>query len=383
MKQYVYIIMLWLIIAGCISPVKVKAESMEDKSVADQSIKDIDFSEIQAVIDETLGEQNRFSFRDYVIGLYNGTESFSFSAIFKHIVNQIKEEISEKQTILITILSIGFVAAVFSNLSGIFGNEQISEVGFYITYLLLFTVLMGAFSSAVLIAEQTITIILSFMKVLVPAFFLAIAFTSGASTSLIFYEASLISIQLVDTVLIRFAIPIINIYCILTLANYMTKEDMLSKLIETLELVIKWGLKTVFAFVIGFHSIQGLIAPVADSIKKSILLKAANSIPGAGGLVSSAAQTVYGTGLLVKNAIGAAGLVVIVILVALPIIKLTIYTMLYRVSAALIQPISDKRLLECLCGVSRAIGFLLYVVLIGAILFFVSIGIITIVTTST
>jgi stage III sporulation protein AE len=165
------------------------------------------------------------------------------------------------------------------------------------------------------------------------------------------------------------------------MANNLSKEDMLSKFTELLETIINWGLKTLLGVVIGFNTVQGLITPVSDKIKKSMVLKAAESIPGVGDIFSGAAESVIGAGILLKNAIGVAGVVVIVSLCTVPVIKLAVMTLIYKVSSAAVQPISDKRMLKCISASADACLLLLQTVLVGAILFVITITIVAATTT--
>jgi stage III sporulation protein AE len=133
--------------------------------------------------------------------------------------------------------------------------------------------------------------------------------------------------------------------------------------------------------VVGFNAIQGLILPVADNIKKSALFKLAGAIPGVGDVLGSVTESVFGAGVLLKNAIGVAGVIVIIVICALPIIKLAVTTLIYRVSSAAVQPISDKRMLNCVTASADAAALLLQTVLVGAVLFLLTITIIAATTT--
>ena len=90
------------------------------------------------------------------------------------------------------------------------------------------------------------------------------------------------------------------------------------------------------------------------------------------------AETVIGAGMLLKNAIGVAGLVVIIIICAVPIIQLIVVTLIYKFSGAALQPISDKRIIECISASAKSAEMLLQCVIVGAILFLLSITIVAI-----
>lgn len=336
----------------------------------------IDYSDIQEVIDEVLDQGDNISFQDYVEKLIAGKEPFSFSGIASNIKKGIKQEIGGNTNALGRLIFIGLIAAIFTNLSMAFKNNQVSETGFYITYLLLFGILIGSFISASTLAAAALSAVLDFMKALVPAYFLSVGFTTGTGTSMVFYEAALMLITLVDLLLIKFVIPLINIYLLIMLVNNLSKEDMLSKLASLLLTIINWLLKSLLAAVIGFHTIQGLIIPVVDRLKRSVFLKASEAIPGIGNALGSVTETVLGAGVLLKNAIGVAGLVIIIVICSVPLIKLLIITLIYKCGGAALQPISDKRILDCIGASAKSAGMLLQTVFVGAVLFLLTITIV-------
>lgn len=353
-----------------------KVYAMEEAGNVDY-YNDFDYEQIQSVIEDIMPGQDEIDFESYVSGLISGEKEISPSVIMNDLKNTVITQFRSDVGSILRLLSVVIIAALFTNFSNIFHNNQVSETSFYITYILLFSLITSSFITVTSLAGNTLSKLLDFMKALVPTYFLSIAFCSGSKTSLIFYEATLIIITAVDFLLIKLIIPCINIYLILTLANNISKEDHLSKLTDLMEVVIKWSLKTLLAAVIGFNAIQGMIVPAVDSMKKSFLLRASGSLPGIGDALESVTKTIYGAGVLVKNAIGVTGLVVILIIVAVPLIKLTVYAIVYRMGVAVIQPITDKRILNCMNGVSEATGLLLYTVFIGAVLFFITIAIIT------
>jgi stage III sporulation protein AE len=259
-----------------------------------------------------------------------------------------------------------------------FKNNQVSDTGYYVTYLLLFGLLISAFISTSLIATNVIGQILDFMKALVPSYFMSVAFCSGSMSSFVFYKAALIIISLVDFIIIKLVIPLINFYLIIMLANNLSKEDMLSRLAGLIESVIKWVLRSLLAAVIGYQAIQGLIVPVADQVKRSAIFKASSALPGVGNAIESVAETVIGAGVLLKNAIGVAGLVVVITICIVPIVQLIVITLIYKLSSAALQPISDKRIIECVSASAKSVEMLLQCVIVGAILFLLSITIVAI-----
>ncbi len=345
------------------------------KAYASEGI-DVDYTDIENVLGDIL-QNDSFSFKQYVTDLITGKESFSLKSILNTIKNSVLNELQNSKKVIFQIIAIGIIAAVFTNFSNIFTNNQIAETGFFITYLLLFTILTSSFISMSHMAANTISSVINFMNALIPTYFLAIAFSAGARTSLVYYELTIIIITVANMLLLKIVIPLINMHMIISVSNNLSKEPLLTKLADFIKLIIEWSLKALLTFVIGFNTIQGLIVPIADGLKGTAINKVASLIPGAGDAYNTVTKTILGSGALVKNAMGVAGLVAIIIICAAPVLKIIVFIIIYEISASLIQPISDKRLINCINAASESGKLLLKLVFIGSLLFIITIAIIS------
>lgn len=340
-----------------------------------------DYNEIQNVIDDLFKGNNKFDFGKIVSELIRGENDLSFNQIIISVKDKVMGEIKGNIKNFTAIIAIALIAAIFTNVSQAFKNNQVSDTGFYVTYLLLFAVLATSFITVSNIASNTIGSILDFMKVLVPTYIMALAFSTGSATSYVYYQSTLFLITFVDLILLKIIIPMINIQFIISIANNLSKEDMLSKLSELLEDGVSWLLKALLALVVALNTANGLLTPVADKLKKNGILKVAKAIPGVGEVIGGVAESVVSAGVLLKNAVGLAGVVVIIVVCAVPLLKLGVTALIYKTSVAVVQPISDKRLINCISVAANACVLLLNTVIVGLVLFVITITIIAVSTT--
>ena len=353
--------------------------TQEAQSILNSAIDDeqVNYTEIQEVIDHVMEGNDTFSFESFVKELVSSGNAFSIENILATIKKGFVSEFNGNLSSLAKIIAIAIVAAIFTNFATVFMDNQVAETGFYITYILLLCTLVASFRTASLLVDSTVENTLDFMKVLIPTYFMTVAMSTGSVTSVLFYEFTLVLITLVNIILLKLVLPAINVYLIIMLTNNLSKDDKLSKFAETIATAVRWLLKTLIALVIGFNAIQALIAPFADQFKRSILVKAGSALPGIGNLLSGVTEMVLGAGMLLKNSIGVAGVVVLLLICMMPIIKLVVYYFLYKFGEAIVQPISDKRILNCIGACSEAISLLLQTLLVCAILFVVTLTIVT------
>lgn len=330
----------------------------------------LDFDNLDKTISKGT-ESDVFSFGDYVKSVIKGNQKLTFRSISQVILNSLFGELKGSISILTKLSAIAVISAVFTNFSHTFKNSQVAESGYFVTYLLMIGILMASYMTAATLTKEVMQHLLDFMKVMVPAYSMSIVFCAGSGTSVVFYEAVMILITLVDSMLLKMILPMIHLYMMTMLANYLTQEEFLSKLGELIKMLVSWALKTMLALVIGIGTIQSLIAPAVDHVKSTTVMKWAAAIPGIGGLLSGVTETVLGAGTLLKNAVGVAGVISVIVICAVPLIKLAVYVLLYHAGAALIQPVADKRVLASINSCAEASMMLLKLVFVGGVLFLI------------
>ena len=101
--------------------------------------------------------------------------------------------------------------------------------------------------------------------------------------------------------------------------------------------------------------LQGLLAPAIDTVKRSAVNRTVEAIPWIGDVTGGVAEVALGSAVLIKNGIGAAGMVIAVMVCAVPVIRLVLLAFIYKFVAAMVQPVSDKRITACIGGVSEGI----------------------------
>ena len=176
--------------------------------------------------------------------------------------------------------------------------------------------------------------------------------------------------------IIRFLMPVIHIYIMIRVLGNLTEEDFLSESAELLHKVVTWLLKTLLACVIGVNVVQGLLAPAIDTLRRSALTRTAEALPWVGNAMGGAAEIFLGTAVLIKNGIGMAGAVIAVLICLGPIVQMALMALMYKAAAALVQPVSDKRITACISGVSEGYELMVRVIFTVGLLFLLTIAVV-------
>lgn len=338
-------------------------------------LSEYDFTSLQQVMDEIF-QKKELDFGGMVRELLKGNTELSLKMLLSDLWRALTGEITAGRKAMALTLGIGIMAAIFYHISLAFENRQIADTGYFITYLAFLSVTVMSFSNACSIVEELLYQLELFMKALIPAFFLAVSAASGSVGALGFYKVMLIIVSMADSLLLKLILPVIKLSTVLMLVNYITKEELLSRLAKLFQTVVSWSLKGMLSLVIGMNAMQGMILPTVDDMKLSVLQKTISILPGIGNSAEAVAGLMAQSGELIKDGIGTAAFLVIAAITLIPIVKLGILILMYQVTCAMLQPVSDKRMVKALGAICEGSRLLLQLAATAGILYMVTIAVV-------
>lgn len=342
-------------------------------------LDEFDFRQIDQLSGETeLGEKVRF--RDLTEMLISGNTKELGERFLEFFSGQVFSVFQKGRKNLARLLLITVAAAFFSNFTSIFQNRQTAEAGFYILYLVVIAICLEAYQSMNLYAEEKTGELVQLMQVFCPSFFLAVAFTGKSSSALMFYNTILFLIYLVELLVLHFLLPAVKIYGMVRVLSCLTGEDLFSEFAELLEKCIQWSLKSMIAAVSGISLIRGFLNPAIDSLKMTAAGRTLEAVPWIGDVAGGTMDVALGVAVLLKNGIGVAGMIFIAVLALIPLVEFLILAFLYQLVAALVQPVSDRRITTCISGVSSGYQLMVKVIASTTLLFVLSIALVVAVT---
>lgn len=364
------VLVLAIIITICI-PVK----KCYGKTDVDSLVDGYDYSDI----DNTANDYTDYhiDFKEMIENIIGNNGDF-FTV--KNYINSISSMIKANENAVIQIVIMGLLSALLKTISIGSYTKQINETSQMILSIALILVLTAVFSGAVITATDVLKAMVHFYEAVCPVFFPAVVMVGGNISAAAYYEIVMMMIGVINVVFKNILIKLNGIYMLLGIADSITEDSHYSKACELIEGVIKYVTKTALVVFLGLNGIKGMIAPYLDSEKNNILYRSLSVIPGVGNTALAVSKTMLGAGAIVKNSIGVAAIIVIVILSAMPVIKLVVLVVLYKAIAAFIEPVADKGIVSAVNLCSRTIGNLLQIILVTIALLIMTIGIICVTT---
>lgn len=340
----------------------------------EEILKDLDFSEIEKQMEEV---PSALDFSDLVHRLVeSGVDGFDAGEICTYIGDLFFYEIAEAKPLFLQLFSLGLLFALFGKMI-LTKPGYVSEIGFFVGYMGIVLLLLQSFTLISDVVTKGMDRLVSFMTAFVPVYAATLFLSGNTMSAGVFYEMTFGLIYLLELGMKFIFLPGIHIFVLLLLMDHLFEETKLEKLAQLLEDGIRLALKGGLAAVLGIGVVQSLIAPAKDRLSTSGLYHGLSAVPGVGNTFGSAAEVLLGCGILIKNSVGTAALVILLVIGATPLLKAFCFTVMYRLSAALLAPVSDARIASCVQAAARGCTLFLRLQLDALLLFFITISMIS------
>ena len=279
--------------------------------------------------------------------------------IFPLLGNEIKDALKVMGSILIIVL----IHSVFKSISDNLNNKSVSQITYYVQYILIATVIMTNFSSIISMTKEAVGNMISFIQLLFPLLMtLMLASGSVVSVNLI-QPIILFIINLISNIFQSIIIPIVLVGTALAIVSKISDKIQIDKLSKFVKSSAVWVIGILLTIFVGVLSVEGTLGSSVDGITAKTAKAAVSSfIPVVGKVLGDAVDTVIGCSVILKNAIGIVGVIIVIAICITPILKLAVITIIYHLTAAICEPIADSKIVSLISQMADTFKILLAIV---------------------
>lgn len=273
--------------------------------------------------------------------------------------------------LLLRMAAFAVLTGLLTRLEGAFAREETAKLCRKVVFLAACVPLMVDFMGMVRMGAACVSGIEKAADLILPTM-LVLTTATGANSTTAFLQPLLLSSGNLLYILVKdIVLPLVGLAAILTAVNTLTEERRFSSLLKTLQTICHWALGCSFAAYLGLLSIGGIAAGTVDTVAvRTAKYTVDNLVPVMGGLFKDAVETLVGCSAVVKNAVGMAGLVTILHLLAEPVLSMGLIAVMYRLCGAVLQPLGDPDIPLAMEGLaSLATTLALALLTVGAVFF--------------
>ncbi|NLF80843.1 MAG: stage III sporulation protein AE [Clostridia bacterium] len=289
-------------------------------------------------------------------GLLSGKRQFDLTEIWQTLRALLFANIRSSGSLLGQLLLLSLLAILLTLLKDNFAGGEIAQIGRWVIYLLLIGLAVLAFMPSLARATATVEMIRDLIYALLPLLIPLLAAIGGVTTAGIVSPALLFAISVMMSLMANLIFPLICFSAILRICGGLAPRLSLEKMAALFKDVALGLMGVVATVFIAFLGLTGMSTASWDGLAvKAVKTASGAFIPVVGRSIADVMDSVLGTALVLKNALGLVGAVAILFICALPAMQILLQALVFRIAGALIQPLGEEKLAEAVTGMGNSL----------------------------
>lgn len=230
------------------------------------------------------------------------------------------------------------------------GNGAAGKAARYAGLLMTMVFLVADLREHVALCSETVSRMAEWMQALFPLMITLLAAVGGTASSAFYQPAVMAAAGSMTALIHQVTMPLAVSVAVLTMVSGLSEGLRVSRLCGLMKQLASWTLGFGFTVFVGVMTVQGMSAAAVDGVSiRTAKFAMDRFIPIVGGMFADTVDTLVGCSLVVHNALGVLGLLLLLGALLMPLLRVVMTLFLYRAAAALLEPVSDSPL-------CRAIG---------------------------
>ena len=363
-----------LLIICWTAPVLASSTPAPLAKVVEAQLEELDIGEIERMIAgldaEVRAQLPTLELRQVI----SGSQGIDWSKLIQELARYLFKEVVANFRLLGQLVILAIVSALLQNLQTAFVSSDALNVPMVACLLLLLHVALNSFQLAVGVGMGAIDTMTSLMYALLPLLSTTLAAIGAFTTAALMHPILVAAVGLMGTLVQRVVFPLLQLSVVLNIVGNIFQGFPVRRLAALMERTGSLMLGGAFVGFAAMLTARGMLAPVADGVAiRAAKFVGGKIMPVLGNTFAQALDVAVGGSLLIKNGLGAFGLGAILVIVAFPLVKILAILFTYRIVTALIEPISDPRLVTAMASCGNVLSIIFVAVMIVTLTFFLTI----------
>ena len=362
-----------------ITGTQIENENNDLMNSAKEDISEgVNFDEFVNTMDEYIKDNNiaDIDLNEIANDMLNGKET-DYNGIFIKILSLFSKDIVKALTGGITILIIVIIMGVISSME-LESKSDVTKIAHLACFLVIATITISSFIEIITNFKDVVSTLTTIMQVISP-FLMAILLATGAITSTGIIEPLLLFIASAIGFIINYiVVPFMCISVAFNVISSMSQNLRLTKMSKLFNSTSLWIIGIIFTVFLGILSLETSLSSSVDTLAvKTTQAAVSNFVPVVGKFFSDSFETVVGATKIISKVGGTIGILAVILIAITPIIKILTVLIIYKILAALIEPIcDDENISKYISGFASTYQTILGILIGISILFVISTGII-------
>lgn len=345
------------------------------------TLEQIDFSALDELVAE-FNKQNTNIFsitnvKNKIFSIISGEDAVNYKTFIASVLSLLIEGVIKYLPLLSIIVAIGVICNLLGGVKSKFNEKSTGDLIHLVCFFAVVILTIGMINSLAGSVQNSIDGMTNQMNIIFPIL-LTLMTALGAHASVGVYQPIVAIISTYAADFFRFLIlPMFMISFVFAIISNMSGNIKLDKFNAFISSLFKWAVGAVFTIFFAIFTIQGISAGSFDSVSMRTTKYTIKSyVPLIGGYISDGMDIIMASTVLIKNAVGLTGMLLIFGNIISPLIEIVVFSLLLKLVSAILQPLGNDRTSNFCSATSKAITMLSTCLIAIGFMYIISVGLI-------
>ena len=306
----------------------------------------LDLTDFKKAVNELNGS---LDIESTLLSLAKGETAISLETLMQGLFSQTMHTLRQSLFSIAGLIAPALILGLVNTFMQGDSHLMAKDITGYVCFLMVAAIMVQDLTRHIALSKMSIAAMTQAMQSLFPLLLSLLAAIGGTAGAAFFQPAVIAAAGFMTSLIGNVTFPCATSQAVLIMLNHVSDSVRLSKLAALFRQVGIWTLGVSFTVFIGVTMMQGFGAATVDGMA----LRAAkytidNFLPIVGGMFADTVDTLVGCSLLIKNALGMTGLILLIGICLNPMVQTLLCVFIYRLCAALLQPAMENRIIRCM-----------------------------------
>lgn len=336
---------------------------IELSNTIDDLLNDLDLTEFDSAYIDEYKIFGNTTFKEKVIDLLNGEYFENYNSVFSAIFSLVLDGVSSLLPLFLIIIALSILSSLLNNFKANNKNNVSTLVNF-VCMAVIVSILAINFKEIISKTSDCLNTMKIQMDTLFPIVLTLMSAIGGNISVGIYKPIVAILSSVISTIFQTVLLPMFALSFLFTIIGSISPNVKLEKLNGFISSVFKWVVGFIFTLFSAFLTVQGISAGKYDGVSiKASKFAIKSYVPIIGGYLSDGLDLIMLGSVLIKNAIGVGGLIILFLTILSPLIQIVLLKLGLQLVSGIVETTNNKQLSGLINDCSKVLIFPIVLIL--------------------
>ena len=346
-----------------------------------EELNQIDFSAFNNVIEDfEATDTNIFSIiniKNKVYSVISGENAVNYSSLLTSMLGIIGGSILKYLPMLSVIVAIGVIGNMLNGFKSKFNEKSSSNLIQLVCFMAVSILIIAMIKNLVASSTHAVESMAGQMNAIFPILLTLMIGLGATSTASVFQPVVAIMSTYIADFFTYFIVPLFMVSFVFSIISNLNSNVKLNKFNAFISSFFKWSVGLIFTIFFAVFALQGITAGKFDSLSiRTTKYTIKSYLPVMGGYLADGMDLILASTVLIKNAVGFVGILLVITTIISPLIQIAIFSLLLKLVGAILQTMGEGKTSDFLTGVSKSITMLSSAIIAVGFMYLLSVGLV-------